>query len=112
MTCNDVRAALSAFESCAETPSGARVATHCLYPSLEPVDVYVARYGDGFRVHDDGGAYREAWLHGREDGLVQRMLTRTAERYQVSVVDSCIVADAKSQEWLPAAIVAVANAAA
>jgi hypothetical protein len=112
MACEDVRAALSAFDACTETEEGARVATHCLYPSFDPVNVFVARFGDGFRVHDGGGAVQSAWLHGRDDSLIRRTLAKQAARYQVKVINDALVADAPSAEWLTAAILAVANASA
>src|SRR6266478_6551619 len=94
--CNDIRAALSAFEVCTETEQGSRVTTHCLYPSFEPVNVFVVRFGGGFRVHDGGGAIRSAWTHGREESLVARMLTKQALRYQIKVVDDALVTEVPS----------------
>jgi hypothetical protein len=113
MTCEDIRAALSEFEVCVETEEGSRITTHCLYPSFDPVDVYVVRFGDGFRVHDGGGALRAAWIHGREEPAIKKALARKAARYQVNLLEDCtLVLDAPSQEWLAAAILAVANASA
>lgn len=111
-TCDDIKAALSAFEVCTETEEGSRVTTHCLYPSFDPVNIFVVRFGDGFRVHDGGGAVRAAWTHGREESLINRMLSKQAVRYQIKVLDNALVADAPSIEWLAAAILAVANASA
>jgi hypothetical protein len=88
------------------------VATHCLYPSFDPVNVFVVRFGDGFRVHDGGGAIRSAWLHGRDASLIGRMLSKQALRYQISVVGDALVAEAPNVEWLGSAILAVANASA
>jgi len=110
--CDDIRAALAAFEVCTVTDEGSRVATHCLYPSFEPVNVFVVRFGSGFRVHDGGGAARSAWTHGRDEGLINRMLSKQAKRYQIAVNNDALVADAPSVEWLAAAILSVANASA
>jgi hypothetical protein len=110
--CEDIRLALSAFEVCTETEQGSRVTTHCLYPSFEPVNVFVVRFGGGFRVHDGGGAVRSAWTHGREESLVARMLTKQALRYEIKVVDDSLVAEVPSVDWLASAILAVANASA
>jgi hypothetical protein len=110
--CDDIKAALSAFEVCTETEDGSRVATHCLYPSFEPVEVFVVRFGDGFRVHDGGGATRSAWTHGRDNVLIGRMLTKQANRYQIGVIDDALVASVPSIDWLASAILAVANASA
>ncbi|RVU15080.1 hypothetical protein [Methylobacterium oryzihabitans] len=112
MACDDIMAALSSFQACTETPHGSRLATHCLYPSFEPVDVYVHKFGDGFRVHDCGGARREAWLSGIDDAYVARLLNKEAARYQIEVEDGCLRATAQTADWLLAAVLAVANAAA
>jgi hypothetical protein len=110
--CDDIKAALSAFEVCTETHDGSRVATHCLYPSFEPVEVFVVRFGDGFSVHDGGGATRSAWMHGRDNALIGRMLTKQAQQYQIGVIDDALVASVPSIDWLSSAILAVANASA
>ena len=102
MACDDVRAALSVFDSCVETEEGSRVATHCLDPSSQTVYVYVAKYGDGFRVHDGGGASRVSWVHGRDYPLIRRVITRQAARYSIAVSDTgdTLLADAKTADWL------------
>ena len=110
--CDDIKVALSVFDVCTETEQGSRVTTHCVYPSFEPVNVFVVRFGDGFRVHDGGGAVRSAWTHGRDENLILRMLTRQAERYDIMVADDALVADAPNIDWLGSAILAVANASA
>jgi hypothetical protein len=97
---------------CTETEEGSRVTTHCLYPSFDPVNVFVVRFGDGFRVHDGGGALQSAWLHGRDEVLIRRTLAKQAARYQVHIVDDVLVADVPSTDWLTPAILAVANASA
>jgi hypothetical protein len=112
MACDDVRAALSSFDVCTETSEGSRIVTHCLYPSFEPVNIFVVRFGDGFRVHDSGGAMQAAWMHGRDEGLTRRMLAKQATRYQINIVDDALVADVPNAEWLTPAILAVANASA
>ncbi len=112
MSCDDVRTALASFDVCTETEQGSRVTTHCLYPSFDPVNVFVARLGDGFRVHDAGGAFHSAWLHGRDEPLIRRMLNRYAGRFQVQVSEDALVANAANVEWLTPAIIAVANASA
>jgi len=77
------------------------------------VNVYIVRYGDGFKVHDGGGALHSAWIHGRDAPLIRRMLHRYAGRYQVSVADdNSLVVDVPSVEWLQTAILSVANASA
>lgn len=110
MACKEIHAALSMFQTCTETPQGSRVTTHCLYPSFEPVDVYVYGFGDGFRVHDFGGARREAWLHGVDETQMSRIMNQECLRHQIEIEAGYFVADAPSPEWLFAAITAVANA--
>lgn len=112
MICEDIRAAMGAGEICEVTDAGARVATHCLYPSFDPVFVLVSKLGDGYRVSDGGGAVRNAWAGGRNEGLSNRMLTKEAARYHLRVSNYSLVADVPSIDWLKAAILAVANASA
>lgn len=112
MICEDVRTALGALEGCLDTDEGARIATHCLYPSFEPVHVFVAKVGDGFKVHDGGGAFRCAWTHGRDDVLIRRMLSYESARHSLKVSNSSLIASVESQDWLLSAILSVANASA
>jgi len=110
MSCDDVRAALSEFDTCEETPDGARVTTHCLYPSFEPVRIFVAKVGEGFKVHDGGGAFMSAWSHGRDDALINRALQSECSRFHLSMDNERLVADVSSRDWLLSAILGVANA--
>ena len=112
MLCKDVQAALGPLQTCVETSDGARVTTQCLYPSFDPVSVFVARIGDVYRVHDGGGAERAAWTHGRDEQQIRRVLTRHAARYHIKVIDGVLEAEAPGGEWLLSAILAVANASA
>lgn len=110
MTCDDIRDALDALLRCVETDQGSCVTTHCLYPSFDPVSVYVVRYGEGYKIHDGAGAMRSAWDHGRDAPLVRRMLTRQAVAHHLKITDDSLVAEVPSKEWLASAILAVANA--
>ena len=112
MICEDILAALGTGEICEETDAGARVTTHCLYPSFDPVPVFVTRLGDGFRVSDGGGAIRAAWIDGREDVPSKRLLAREAARYHLSVSGNALVCSVPSIDWLKSAIIATANASA
>jgi hypothetical protein len=113
MACDDVMAALAEFSVCLETQDGSRVTTHCLYPSFDPVNVFVSRFGEGFQVHDGGGAHRSAWIHGRDDYIAGKALKRWASRYKLTVTDDhalhCVV---QNVSWLTSAILGVANASA
>ncbi len=112
MACEDIRAALASLSGCEETDQGSRVTTQCMYPSFDPVAVYVVGYGDGFKVHDGGGAIRAGWDHARDAHLVRRMLVRQAAAYHLKMVDDSLVVEVPSKDWLASAIVAVANASA
>ena len=68
--------------------------------------------GEGFRVHDAGGAERSAWTHGRDARLIQRILSRYASRYHLRVLNGVLSVDAPNEAWLSSAIVSVANASA
>ncbi len=110
MLCEQIQAALRAFGACRVTSQGTRLTTQCLYPDFEPVDVFVVGFGDGFKVHDGGGAARCGWEHAREGGAVARALARQAETYRLALVEDALVCQVESADWLFPAILAVANA--
>ncbi|MCE7999967.1 MAG: hypothetical protein HEP70_13985 [Rhodobiaceae bacterium] len=112
MLCDQIRKALSILDVCEETESGSRVVTQCLYPSFDPVNVFVVKYGDGFKIHDGGGAARCAWIHGRDGALVNNALSRSAALYHVELVEETIVAEVPNLDWLLNAVLATANASA
>jgi hypothetical protein len=112
MLCDDVRAALVRFDECEDTSDGSRVPTHCLYPSFEAVTVYVAKIGNGYRVHDGRGAYESAWLHGRNDAVINRALRDECARFHLEISDKAIFASVSTLDWLASAIMSVANASA
>src|SRR6202035_1552289 len=104
MTCDEIRKALAAFETCEQTEQGARIATHCLYPSFEHVRVFVVKLGDGYTVHDGSGAYNAAWLHGRDEEIITRSLNDAAERFHLYVAGKSIAARVNSLDWLTSGI--------
>jgi hypothetical protein len=63
-------------------------------------------------VHDAGGAFRSAWVHGRDDALIQKIASRQAKKFRVNLLNGTLVAEAANDEWLTSAIIAVANASA
>lgn len=111
-SCDEVRAVLAHFDRCEGTPDGARIATHCLYPSFAPVNVFIAKLGDGYKVHDGAEAYNTAWLHGRNDAVIGNALREECARFHLELSDQTIFASAPTLEWLASAIVSVANASA
>lgn len=100
------------MEECSETSAGARIRTQCMYPSFDPVYVYVIRYGDGFVVHDGGDTCSAAWANGRDGRVVTTTLRNTANRFSIKYADGMFSAQIESLEWLRNAILAVSNAAA
>jgi hypothetical protein len=110
MLCAQITDALAQLSRCTVTVEGSRVTTQCLYPSFEPVQVFVAGYGEGFKVHDGGGAIRSAWDHGRDISFIRRMLTRQAVAHQLRVVEDALVAEVSGPDWLVPAVLSVANA--
>jgi hypothetical protein len=112
MPCDATRQFFSEFAVCEETADGARVPTHCLYPSFETVFVYVVKVGDMFEVHDGGGAQRTSWLHGRDRSIITRALNRQAERFHLENDGGRLVCERVTAEWIPSAILAIANASA
>jgi hypothetical protein len=110
VVCEDVRSALASFAACEETSDGARIPTHCLYPSFETAYVYVVRIGEQYRVHDGGEAFRSAWSHGRDENAIRRAISAEAARFHLSVSDNRLVSQEVSAEWIAAAILSVANA--
>ncbi len=110
MGCEDVKVALAHFALCEETAEGARIATHCLYPSFESVRVFVARLGNSFEVHDGGEAFNVAWLHARDEPMIKNSLRDLCSKFRLELKGNTLVAKVDSPEWLGSAIVAVANA--
>lgn len=110
LDCEAVHAAMRRFESCSRTQDGLRVSTHCLYPSFEQVFVFVVGVGDGFIVHDGGGASKEAWVHGAEQRTISAVSRASAAAFGCEVVTDQITLSVPSMEWIWSGVVAVANA--
>jgi len=109
MKCDDLIPLLMRDPTCMDTLHGAQLETHCLYPSSDPVHVYVSRLRSGFHVHDGGGAMRSAIAHGR---TWQHALERAGKRHSVKVASGTLLAEPPDLEWLYPAILAVSNASA
>jgi hypothetical protein len=97
---------------CEDTEFGTRYATHVLYPSSEPVDVFITQWGKGFRVTDGGGAARSVWRHGRDDTALGHGFKKARETFSIDIRDGVIVAETEDEHWLYPAVLAVANASA
>ena len=112
MSCDAIQDALSDFAACEETPDGARILTHCLYPSFTPVPIYVVKFGDGFIVHDNGEAKATAWSHARDAAVATRYLNEQALKYGLKLEAGRLSVTVQTADWLTSAILAVANGAA
>jgi len=110
--CGKIRSALAELPDCVQTDEGTRFTTQCLYPSFESVDVFVVRYGDGYRVHDGGGAVRSAWDHGRDLSAIRHALSQQASSFHVELSEDALVATVEREDWLLSAVLSVANASA
>lgn len=110
MECSEIKEHLDALYHCLPTDEGLRVATSCVYPSFSQVFVYINCIGTEFIVRDGGGAASVAWDHGRDDALTKKALAKEAMKFRLSCEGTALVARVSSADWLPAAIMAVANA--
>ena len=98
------------FLACEQTEEGARIATHCLYPSFESVRISVARMGDNYIVHDGSGAFNTAWLHARDEAMILNSLREACNKFHLALSNKAIIARIDSVDWLTSAILSVANA--
>jgi hypothetical protein len=112
MDCEALQLLLAGRQACERSEYGLRIATQCLYPSASQVFVHVVDWKDGFRVTDAGGAADCASFHGRDQGAISAGLNQASARFSLAVEDDNLVAFVPSIDWLPAAIMAVANGAA
>lgn len=112
MKCAEFMGLVQSVVFCEDTEQGAKYVTHCLYPSSDPVEVFISRWGNGFRVTDGGGAGRSVWRHGRDDAALNQGLKKARDRFSVDVRDGVLIAETEDQHWLYPAILAVANASA
>ncbi|MDB2391088.1 hypothetical protein N9X12_07715 [Alphaproteobacteria bacterium] len=88
------------------------VVTHCLYPSFEPVKVYITDTKSGFRISDKFGAISCASDHGQNKHTTQRQFDKIASKFHTKTKAGEIYAEIPSIEWIPSAVLAVANGSA
>ena len=110
--CDTVLVNAAKLWSCKETENGARIRTTCVFPSFEPVFVYVVRFGDGFIVHDAGETMGVILGHGQDGDAARRIIRSECKRYDLTCEDRRISLKIDAIEWLETAIVSVANTAA
>lgn len=112
MDCTELQSILDSKRFCERSENGAKILTQCLYPSADPVFVHVGMWGDGFRVTDGGGAAESALFHGKDENAVFAGLNAAGARHSLRVEGGQLVAFVPDKDWLPSAIMAVANGAA
>lgn len=112
LDCATIRDAVGRYDGCIRTGEGVQITTDCLYPSFEQVVVFIVGNGAGYIVHDGGGAAQSAWAHGVDGRSVTHSLATSAQAFGCQHKESKLIAEAESQDWLWAAVAAVANAAA
>jgi hypothetical protein len=103
---------LGRFSSVSDTDEGARLETHCRYPSFDPVYAFIVKVGEEYHVHDGAGASRCGWDHGRDRLTIKRALDRQAAIFELSVANHALVSRLVSEEWMVSCVLAVANASA
>jgi hypothetical protein len=105
-----VQAAVQEVIRVDETDDGVLVATHCLYPSNDFVQVAVRGGPNEFIVSDEGGAFADIESAGAQiekpDALVRHLLVSTG----MNIVNGVIRSPRVSREVLPIAIALTANA--
>lgn len=109
MNCADLDSLLTRTPSCIEVEGGARLTTHCLYPSSDPVHVFIGKRAEGFRVTDGGGAWRSALMVGKAS---ESIFEKACRRHSVEVRGGILLATPPTSDWLYPAVLAVANASA
>lgn len=112
MDCTLLQNILDSRRFCEQSRLGTKILTQCLYPSADPVYVHVGTWGDGYRVTDGGGAAESVLVHGRDADAIEIGLHAARDRHSLRVEGGQLVAHAPTPDWLPAAVMAVANGAA
>ena len=105
-----VEIALSQLAHCRRSGDAILVDTHCLYPSGKTVTVAVLGGPTQAVVHDNGGACDTLGEHGVELEKPNDSLKRFAKARDLNVENGQIVSPPVSADWLPVAILLVANA--
>lgn len=108
--CTILDEALAARRACDLVGGVAKVATDVVYPSFDPVVVFVRETPNGFRVSDDGQAVHSAIIHGKDDAAIEAAVRAAADRFSVDVVGGALSVSVPSVDWLRSAVLSVANA--
>ena len=110
--CAAIAPHLAVYNECLMSERGDRIRTQCLYPSHQPVHIYVAGIGDGFWVHDNREAVRVAQLHGQSENVGASAVRAAAEKFGLNELNGQLRVQIENAAWLNSAIVSVANASA
>lgn len=110
LDCAVIESLSKRYEVCEQTADGLRLPTQCMYPSFEPVEVFVLRHGDGYIVHDNANAGRLAWTYGIDDRAFAVPVKKAASEFGCDVELGKIICKIESFDWLWSAIIGVANA--
>ncbi len=112
MKCNTIKDLLSDWRVCEEREGQVIINTDCLYPSFEQAKVGITERRGLFEVSDIGGAVASVLSHGKEGKALDSALSEATRRHCLTRRGDCIVVSVESLDWLPAAILSVANASA
>jgi hypothetical protein len=108
--CTQLESLLAQVFWVAELRDGARIKTHCIYPSNKFVQVALRGGPDTFYVSDDGGAIADVEAAGGmledPDGLLRHLVSQQG----LSIQHGNIVSPRCKAEDVPVAIAFVANA--
>lgn len=110
LDCNQIIQSLDEYSRCETNEFGNKITTHVMYPSFEPVSVFVVSRGDLIEVHDGRGAFECASLHAIEGGGIRRACIESAQRFSCNVENEFITITVENVDWLYSAITSVANA--
>ncbi len=110
--CAQLQGFLKFRYTCEPSSFGLKILTDCLYPSADPVFVHIAATSSGYRVTDGGGIVESVVHHGRNDKALMEGLATASRRHSVRIENGSLYAEVPSADWLPSAVMAVANAAA
>lgn len=110
LDCSRISDVMAGYYQCESTDTGARISTHCMYPSFEQVSVFIVNFGDDIVVHDGGGAMRSAWDHGRNNRSVTRVFSSSAASFGCEFSNGQFQVSVPSEDWLFGAVATIANA--
>ena len=110
--CDSIFASTSSLREYKETEHGVRIRTTCVFPSFEPVFVYVVKLGSGFVVHDAGETMAVILTHGQGGNAASRSIRIECKRYDLAFEKGMISFKVDNDKWLESAIVAVSSSAA